>query len=297
MSVYKKEDLINLKARHDAFVGIDSDGCVFPTMEIKQKKCFHMEIIKQWKLEKIETYVREAAEFVNLYSKWRGVNRFPALLRTFDLLLNRPEVRQAGVSLPALKALQAYVDSGVPLSNTTLKQVAEKTGDPELKQVLDWSNAVNARIERTVKNVPPFKWARETLEKLVKKADIIVVSQTPEEALIREWKEHGIDKYIAVIAGQELGTKGEHLAMATGAKYGPHRILMIGDAPGDRKAAQAVNALFFPINPGHEEASWKEFYQTGCDRFLNGTFDQQYQADLIARFEALLPDKPSWKTV
>lgn len=297
MSVYKKEDLINLKARHDAFVGIDSDGCVFPTMEIKQKKCFHMEIIKQWKLEKIEIYVREAAEFVNLYSKWRGVNRFPALLRTFDLLLNRPEVRQAGVSLPALKALQAYVDSGVPLSNTTLKQVAEKTGDPELKQVLDWSNAVNARIERTVKNVPPFKWARETLEKLVKKADIIVVSQTPEEALIREWKEHGIDKYIAVIAGQELGTKGEHLAMATGAKYGPHRILMIGDAPGDRKAAQAVNALFFPINPGHEEASWKEFYQTGCDRFLNGTFDQQYQADLIARFEALLPDKPSWKTV
>ena len=35
---------------------------------------------------------------------------------------------------------------------------------------------------------------------------------------------------------------------------------MIGDAPGDMKAARANGALFFPINPGHEDESWERFY-------------------------------------
>lgn len=32
---------------------------------------------------------------------------------------------------------------------------------------------------------------------------------------------------------------------------------MIGDAPGDLKAARGNGALFFPVNPGDEEESWK----------------------------------------
>jgi len=32
--------LKELKPVHDFFIGIDSDGCVFDTMEIKQKKIF-----------------------------------------------------------------------------------------------------------------------------------------------------------------------------------------------------------------------------------------------------------------
>jgi len=35
---------------------------------------------------------REAAEFVNLYSRWRGINRFPALVMVFDLLRERQDL-------------------------------------------------------------------------------------------------------------------------------------------------------------------------------------------------------------
>ena len=48
-------------------------------------------------------------------------------------------------------------------------------------------------------------------------------------------------------AGQELGTKTEHLKLAAKNKYPPERILMIGDAPGDLNAARANGALFYPI--------------------------------------------------
>ena len=79
----------------------------------------------------------------------------------------------------------------------------------------------------------------------------------PYEALDREWKENDIDKYVDIIAGQEMGTKAQHLEYATKGKYEKDHVLMIGDAPGDMKAAKANNALFFPINPGSEDLSWK----------------------------------------
>ena len=45
---------------------------------------------------------------------------------------------------------------------------------------------------------------------------------------------------------------------------------MIGDAPGDLKAARANDALFFPINPGHEDESWERFYEEAVHKFLAG---------------------------
>jgi len=128
--VYTKNDLIGLKPRHDSFVGIDSDGCVFPTMEIKQKQCFHGLIVSNWKLETIERYVREAAEFVNLYSRHRGQNRFPCLVLVFDLLRERPEVKSSGVPLPPMTRLKAFIDSGRPLRNPELERAVAETGDP-----------------------------------------------------------------------------------------------------------------------------------------------------------------------
>jgi len=69
---------------------------------------------------------------------------------------------------------------------------------------------------------------------------------------------------------------------------------MIGDAPGDYKAARANSAWFFPINPGAEETSWKRFYEEGMERFLGGTFDKAYQRELLDEFERYLPEKPPW---
>jgi phosphoglycolate phosphatase-like HAD superfamily hydrolase len=212
----------------------------------------------------------------------------------FDRLRDRPEVRAAGVRVPETTALKQFIASGVALGNPGLEQVVQESGNPDLAAILRWSKDVNALIERTVKNVPPFRWVRESLEKIRRHADAICVSQTPTEALVREWEEHALTGFVSVIAGQELGTKAEHLAMATANRYPPERILMIGDAPGDLKAARAVKGRFFPVNPGHETESWERFYREAFDRFAAGTYAGEYEQRLIAEFDTLLPETPPW---
>ncbi len=287
--------LKKLKPEHNFFVGIDSDGCTFDTMEIKHKECFIPNIIKHWGLQPISKYAREAAEFVNLYSRWRGINRFPALVMVFDLLREREEVKKREVDIPRAPKIREFIDSGVPLGNPALKEAVEKTGDPELKKALEWSEAVNRTVADIVSGVPPFPFVRESLEKLSTAADCVVVSATPTEALRREWQEHGIAKYVKVIAGQEMGSKKEHLALASGGKYKSDHILMIGDAPGDMKAAQANKALFYPIIPGQEEKSWEKFYSESLSVFLSQKYAGEHETKLVEEFMKYLPEKPPWK--
>ncbi len=123
---------------------------------------------------------------------------------------------------------------------------------------------------------------------------MIVVSATPYEALKREWDEHSISEYVALIAGQEMGVKAEHLSIAAKGKYVADHIIMIGDSPGDLKAAESVDALFFPINPGYEEESWQKFLEQGIDKFLGSTYEGEYQDQLITEFDVLLPEDPPW---
>jgi phosphoglycolate phosphatase-like HAD superfamily hydrolase len=287
--------LKNFQPRHPFFIGVDSDGCVFDTMELKQKECFCPVYIKFWGFQSISKYVRETIEFVNLYSKWRGSNRFPALLKVFELLTGREEVKARGVRIPELPGLRKWVNSGVPLGNAALEAEAKRTRDPDLVRTLEWSNLINRAIAEMVSGIPPFPYVRESLEKLSAGADLICVSQTPTEALEREWAEHGIDKYAALIAGQELGSKAEHLRYAAAGKYPADHILMVGDAEGDLRAAKTNGALFYPINPGHEDASWKRFYEEGLDRFIREEYQGEYEAELTEEFQAYLPETPPWK--
>ncbi|MEJ2732504.1 MAG: HAD hydrolase-like protein [Anaerolineae bacterium] len=288
--------LAELAPQHGFFIGIDSDGCAFDTMEIKHKECFTPNIIKQWGLQAVSKYAREAAEFVNLYSKWRGINRWPALVMVFDLLRERPEVQARGVEPPEAPRIREFIaDEAYPKSNDGLRAYMEKHPDPELDQAWGWTTGVNASVADMVHGVPPFPYVRESLEFLANRADLIVVSATPLEALTREWEEHEIARYVRAIAGQEQGKKAQHLRLAAGAKYPPNHVLMIGDAPGDMAAARANSALFFPINPGYEEASWQCFYEEAMHKFLAGAYAGEYEAALIADFERLLPEVPPWK--
>ncbi|MGE5606335.1 MAG: HAD family hydrolase [Bacteroidota bacterium] len=289
-----QDRLGSFQPQHDFFIGFDSDGCVFDTMEIKQKECFYPNYIKFFQLQPIAKYLREAVEFVNLYSKWRGSNRFPALLKVLDLLAEREEVKEKGIKFPDLKSFRDWVNSGSLLSNETLEEKVAKTGDPVLKMILDWSIAVNKTIEELVHNIPPFPYVRESLAKVSGQADLICISQTPCEALEREWAEHGIDKHLALIAGQEMGTKKEHLQLAAVGKYQANHILMVGDALGDLEAAKANGALFYPINPGYELESWKRFSEEALGHFFNETYQGEYEARLIKEFHSLLPETPPW---
>lgn len=295
MSSLSQEALRQFKPEHKFFVGIDSDGCVFDSMELKHKECFIPTIIKHWKLQAVSKYAREAAEFVNLYSKWRGANRFPALEMVFDLLKEWPEVKRRGTKIPDVPELREFINSGVALGNPALIETVEKTQNPALIKLLAWSEAVNTAIADMVEGVPPFPYVKKSLVKLQDQADAIVVSATPGEALQREWEENDIAKYVAIIAGQEMGKKKEHLQLTTEGKYAQNHVLMLGDAPGDFKAAKQNNALFYPINPGHEEESWERFYNEAMDVFLEERYAGEYEAKLINEFEKLLPDTPPWK--
>src|SRR5512147_1102958 len=86
--------LAELQPKHKFFIGIDSDGCAFDTMEIKHKECFCPNFIEKFECQAISKYTREAWEFVNLYSKWRGCNRWEAVIRVLTLLHERPEVKR-----------------------------------------------------------------------------------------------------------------------------------------------------------------------------------------------------------
>jgi len=153
-------------------------------------------------------------EFVNLYSKWRGINRWPALVMVFDLLRERSEVLARHVEVTEAKKVREFMTSGVALSNEGLKAYMAEHPDPELDTAWAWTTGVNATIADVVHGVPPFPFVRESLDLLQSKADVVVVSATPTEALIREWEEHGIARSARVIAGQEMGSKKQHLALA-----------------------------------------------------------------------------------
>lgn len=285
--------LKDFKPAKEFFVGIDSDGCIFDSMEIKHKECFTPMFVKHFHLQAVSKYARECWDFVNLYSKTRGANRFPALVRAVQLLGERPQVKARGVKMPELKPLEEWIARETKLGNATLNAEV-KNGNTGLAQVKVWSDAVNAAIADIVHGVPPFPLVRESLQKLSAKADAMCISQTPAEALQREWAEHRIDQFVKVIAGQEMGTKTEHIKFAAASKYAPEKILMIGDAPGDFNAAKKNHALFFPIVPGREEESWKRLHDETLDRFFAGSYAGAYEAALVREFDSSLPETPGW---
>ena len=297
-----KDHQLELKAfrpKHDFFVGIDSDGCAFNSMEVKHNDGFSVSLIKHFGLAGISRQVHQVWDFVNLYSKTRGINRFKSIVLVCDFLKELPKVQSSGVVVPNFSYLRDWIENETSLGNPALATKIDsstRAEKKELEQVMAWSLGVNDMIEQVVHNLPPFPGVRDSLQKLHGKADVLVVSATPYEALKREWDEHEITAYVALIAGQEMGSKTEHLTISASDRYPSERILMVGDSPGDLKAAQSVDALFFPINPGEEELSWQSFLEEGIDKFFSGKFAGDYQQELIQKYEVFLPEYPPWRT-
>jgi phosphoglycolate phosphatase-like HAD superfamily hydrolase len=264
-------------------------------MELKHKECFIPNTIKHYDLQAVSKYAREAAEFVNLYSEWRGENRFPALVRSLDFLRERPEVVRRGVKVPTAARLEQFIASGKPLGNPALKEEIARDRHPELERALRWSEAVNRDVADMVHGVTPFPYVRECLEHASVFADLMCLSATPVAALTAEWQEHDIAKYVARIVGQEVASKKDALKAAARAGYKRENMLMIGDAPGDMKAARSNGALFFPIVPGEEETSWEMLHAEALGRFQAETYAGDYEKKLIDGFLRRLPSVPPWK--
>src|SRR5664279_3233777 len=139
-----KEILQDIVPKREYFIGIDSDGCAFDTMEIKQKECFCPNFIRYFALQSVSKYARETWEFVNLYSKSRGVNRFPALAEALKLLSERKEVHARNVEILKPASLLAWIAAESKLGNPALEKHLAENPDPIMKNILDWSKAVNS---------------------------------------------------------------------------------------------------------------------------------------------------------
>lgn len=273
--VFSADAIIGEDQKKDFFIGIDSDGCAFDTMEIKYKECVIPSIIVEWDLQVVSKYVREAAEFVNLYSKWRGINRFPALINVFDLLDDRDEVVRGGFKSPRVDSLRKWTETAPRLDNTTLEKAVRETKDPLLARTLKWSYAVDEAIAKTAKDATMFPFVKPALDKMQTFADVLMISDSSTDTEGRPKKE-----LLARI--KEKGYKG-------------HQCLMIGDDSGDLKAARANRMLFFPVNPGDEATSWQRFYEEAFGKFLSGSYAGAYEEKLIAEFDKFLPSVPPWK--
>lgn len=291
------EILRTFTPKKNFFVGIDSDGCAMDAMDIKHQECFTPSYIKYWDLQPVSTLARETAIFVNLGSVTRGLNRWLALRQLLDLLRDRVEVAERGVTIPDYPELTAFIESEYPLSDKGIAAWAAANPSPTAERMIAWGNGVNAMIADMVHGCGPFPGVREAMQAMEADVDQMTVSATPMEALRREWAEHGLAQYMRVIAGQEMGSKAEHVQFAAVGKYPIDHIMLIGDAPGDRDAAAKVGCLYYPILPGEEKKSWHRFTDEALGRFLAGTFAGAYQESLIKEFDAKLPSEVPWATI
>ncbi len=91
-----QQKLRDFKPSKEFFVGIDSDGCVFNSMEVKHNDSFSVNFIKYFGLQALSRQVHQAWDFVNLYSQTRGVNRFKAIPLVLDQMRDMPRVQKSG---------------------------------------------------------------------------------------------------------------------------------------------------------------------------------------------------------
>ena len=284
-----RHELKSLPKRHDFLICIDSDGTVFDTMETKHR-CFRDSLIRCFGLQgKSAELAAEVWAFVNLHGVHRGENRFRSLLLTLDIL------RCRAVPVPETPRLRAWAATETKLGNPSLLMLLEHEFSEEMDLVYRWSRESDEAIAATVRNPKPFPGVRDVLADASRSADVMVVSHTPCRTLVREWTAHDIDRYVIYLAGQECGSKTEHIRYASEGKYLPGHVLMIGDSSGDRNAASANHARFFPITPGSEVESWRKLSGEGLDLFFKGKFDDLYQENVLDGFLTALPAIPPWE--
>ena len=272
--------LENFSKKHNKIICIDSDGTMIDAMNVKHDKCHGDTFIDIFKLNDHADKMHEIWDSINLYEKSRGVNRFIAIIE----MLKRIDGKYLDVNKEELAAFEKWVEKG-SLSHKAVAQEYEKNPTPLLKKIVDWSYELNQRIARlTPDDKPPFDNGKQALEYALGKADIAIISSSNMAAIVEEWKAHDLLQYVDVITSQEVGSKGECLAVLLTKGYDKHDILMIGDAYPDVDAANENGVYYYPILTKHEAESWQEFIDKYFDAFINDEYDK-YQKELLEKFE------------
>ena len=59
---------------------------------------------------------------------------------------------------------------------------------------------------------------------------------------------------------------------------------MLGDALGDKRAADVNGIKFYPILAGHEAESWELFYKKGMSLFLSDGYLEEQEEHYYQKF-------------
>ncbi|MBR5970438.1 MAG: HAD hydrolase-like protein [Lachnospiraceae bacterium] len=289
----------DFKRTKDYLVCIDADGCMMDNMEVKHKECFCPAFVDAFDLQAASRYARECWEYVNLYSRNRGCHRFRAVTKALRLFYARPEVRERELPVIDVSPMEHWVEETETLSHPALE--AYINGHPDchesLRRSLAWSAELEEFVNRIVRGITPFPHVKDVLSKLREKADVVLVSATRHETLLKENEPTGVAELFHFITGQEYGTKAQIIArlLAIGG-YDKEKVLKIGDAPGDHEAAQENGVLFYPVIPTEESLSWKHLERNAADAFFAGSYAQELMPQTLdAFYKKLLEDVP-WET-
>lgn len=273
------QTLETFKKRKEYLICVDSDGCAMDTMDIKHISCFGPCMVKEWQLEEWGTSILERWNDINLYTMTRGINRFKGLAKMLR------EVHETYTVISGIEELEKWAESSNELSNAALKQAVEETGSACLKKALDWSEAVNRAISRLDVSVKkPFEGVKEGLARAHECADVAIVSSANPQAVLEEWERCGLLEYVDIMLAQDAGSKAYCIQELLKKGYDKDKVLMVGDAPGDRSAAEKNGVLFYPVCVKHEKESWQEFAQTALTKLKDGAYIGTYQEKKTQQF-------------
>lgn len=264
----------------DFAVCIDSDGCAMDTMEVKHRECFGPQWIYTYGLDEWFEACMKLWLDINLYSITRGINRFKGLALALE------EVEKRGYChIDGLEAFVTWTKEAKELSNPALLALTQKVDNPCIEKALLWSIRTNRAIHGLPADDKPFPNVKPVMDEMCKSADLAAVSSANGEAVEAEWKKHSLKEDCKVLLTQEAGSKAYCISELVKMGYEPKKVLMVGDAPGDRDAAAKNGVWYYPILVGKEGESWKRLLDEVFPKLLNGTFDEAYQSALVEEFQ------------
>lgn len=149
---------------------------------------------------------------------------------------------------------------------------------------------VNQAIKHYSGPVLAFIGVHKGLEKLSQLGKVYVVSSANKEAVEEEWTDQGLMDFVTELYCQDRGKKEDVIKLLIEEGYCPNKIMMIGDSPGDLKAAELNGVHFYPILVGREMQSWADLTETIADDFAHQAFTGEKETELIQAFWNNLDD-------
>ena len=97
---------MNALNSHPFLIGFDSDGCAFDNMTVKHQRAFGPAFIDVYGLNAVAGRAAQIWDFVNLFGRTRGCNRFRGVINSLRWLHQCPDIT---IPLPDVSALEKCV--------------------------------------------------------------------------------------------------------------------------------------------------------------------------------------------